>query len=156
MTLKETSKFSTEEEGGYLELNYSSSEATTDAVFGLIGRTDEGGEGNEKYKIASTTDLEQEFGEVYNPWSVKDYIWVNGEWDAHLTGTVCRKFKGDDGRNLEFVGKGWDNLYNFKFWYTESSTSGDPAKVGSKSANQMLVLREPFILDPVDKFTRDE
>lgn len=56
-----------------------------------------------------------------NPWKVRDHIWTNGDYDAHLTGTVCRKFVSTEPKyeenKLEYMGDGWDNTYDYNFWY---------------------------------------
>ena len=63
-----------------------------------MARTDVAGEENELYKTSSIVTID-EFTDQY-PWVVKDYLWLDGEWDGHITGTVCRNFTGDAKRAL--------------------------------------------------------
>lgn len=94
-------------------------------------------------------------------WKVRDHLWTNGDYDAHLTGTVCRKFRLGDLPEIDYMGPDWDNTYNVYYWY--EVMKGDdvvkrealnanleplPAKVGSKIAAQMLIFRKPMIMDP--------
>lgn len=103
--------------------------------------------------------------EKKNPWVVRDHLWLNGDYDAHLTGTVCRRFELEGFEKVQYMGDGWDNNYNFKFWYEVSkdpmseSDQGNakdppanlPAKVGSKIVAQMLIFRKAFIVDPTPR-----
>jgi hypothetical protein len=83
---------------------------------------------------------------------VGDYLYTESDYDAHLSGTVCRYFNYKD-YNLSFAGRDWQNIYDFKSWYTVSQGKDPPptninAKAGSKFSNQMLVLRYPTIKNP--------
>lgn len=68
-----------------------------------------------------------------NPWVVRDYPWLNGDYDAHLTATVCRRFEitGKDGKvnekfpKIDYMGGDWDNSYDLKFWYEVSNEPVD-------------------------------
>ena len=141
-----------EEEGGYLELEYMKDKAQTSAKFGPIIRKQSpvNKEIHEWYKPAATVAIEKSFKREENPWVVRDYLWTNGDYDAHITGTVCRKFeapKGEAKKNkFEYAGKEWDKLYNLKFWYVMNKGDGStytvrapkgniPAKAGSKTSN---------------------
>ena len=141
------------EEGGYLELKFMANSQEPDFKFGKISREDITGKDSELYKvinskvwIASGDEFEDK-----NPWRVGDHLYTNGDYDAHLTGTVCRAYNYGN-FNLEYVGQDWENLYDFKSWYVMADGSKPPlpeanAKTGSKISNQMLVLREPYIRD---------
>jgi len=94
---------------------------------------------------------------VSEAWKVRDHLWTNGDYDAHLTGTVCRKFRHKDLPHLNYLGDGWDNAYNVYYWYEDvraAASGARPAKVGSKIAAQMLLFRKAKIRDPCpDKLT---
>ena len=73
---------------------------------------------------------------------------MNGDYDAHLTGTVCRRLDSENGRVVKITDADWENTYDLRFWYTRDAKDVKPAEVGSKSAKQMLVLRDATIRDP--------
>jgi len=69
----------------------------------------------------STDEEGNDIADSTNPWKVRDHVWTNGDYDAHLTGTVCRKFVSTEPKytanELQYMGDDWDNTYDYNFWY---------------------------------------
>lgn len=114
------------EEGGYLSMEQDSKGVNkTNHKFGFIKRTDTPGDGNEAYKLESKIEFEGKEGEGFtdedtNPWVARDNIWIHGEYDGHITGTMCRKYKiaGNDNK-LKYMGNDWQNAMEVRIWYTQ-------------------------------------
>jgi len=58
---------------------------------------------------------------------VRDHVWMDAEYDAHITGTVCRNYmpfedgtKGAEDYNFDWAYDDWQNLYAARFWYERS------------------------------------
>lgn len=159
-------------EGGYLELDYAVKDgkdfASAGGAFGKVSYEEKNSDvGPGYFSLEADVKLEETYPEndpAKNPWKVRDYPWLNGDYDAHLTATVCRKFELPGFPTMAYMGDGWDNNYNFKYWYevSDAVTNADPnnavapksdwpAKVGSKIVAQMLVFRKAFIVDPTPR-----
>jgi len=158
------------EEGGFLQLKFDkeTGKATTSAKFGMIKRASTAGEGEAHFRPITSIDFESVFPEDDKTWKVWDYLWMNGDYDAHISGTVCRKFLPDSPATkeakLEVIDADWAvGTYDFRHWYEVRDYSNEatydmdtrnatvaamPAKVGSKDSTQMLVVRPAYILDP--------
>ena len=71
-----------------------------------------------------------------SPWFVNDHAFTDGDYDAHISGTICRNYETKDDASvygpedstnaksrleeMAITDEDWNNTHEFRYWYTKS------------------------------------